>query len=382
MLLEGEPTPLGQGLGDLVEALTLQVGYNSTLVTLAVAALGFGAGFVGAFAMLRQRSLMVDVVAHTTLPGIALAAYVGFLLGLDPRGVPLLSVGALLSGLAAMGLVHQIVKRTRLDPDSAQAVVLSSGFGLGIVLLSGIQDVEGLESAGLEGLLLGQAATLRAIDAYWLAGIAALVLVGVTLLRKEFSLVSFDAQAAGVAGWPVARLDFALQLLIAAVSLAGIFAVGAILVMALIALPAAAARLWTHSVRWLPPLSGAIGAFSAYVGAALTAAYDGLPTGPMIVIVAGAALLVSFVFGRAWGLAGQAARPAPLGLGRSLLRATDSLDHGLPTGSLRRTERRIVQQLERAGLVTQKGSAWYPTESGERALEEHTALAAALGKQP
>ncbi|QYU67805.1 metal ABC transporter permease [Leptolyngbya sp. 15MV] len=76
---------------------TLRAGYNTTVVVISAALLGLAAGVVGAVAMLRQRAMMADVLAHCTLPGIAIAFMVATALGAQGRSLPVLLAGAISS---------------------------------------------------------------------------------------------------------------------------------------------------------------------------------------------------------------------------------------------------------------------------------------------
>ena len=123
------------------DALTLQLGYNATLVTLGATLLGMAAGVGGTFLFLRKRALVSDAISHATLPGVALAFMVMVAFGGDGRNLIGLLLGAALSAAAGLLLVSWLSNRTRLAEDAAIGSVLSVFFGLGIVLLTVIQTM-------------------------------------------------------------------------------------------------------------------------------------------------------------------------------------------------------------------------------------------------
>src|SRR6056297_3731659 len=137
----------------LVEALTLQLGYNATLVAIGAALLGISAGVTGTFLFLRKRALVSDAISHATLPGVAIAFIVMTWLGLDARNLPLLLLGSAISAALGLFTVQWLTARTRLSEDAAIGAVLSVFFGFGIVLMTVIQTMPTAGQAGLEDLL-------------------------------------------------------------------------------------------------------------------------------------------------------------------------------------------------------------------------------------
>jgi manganese/zinc/iron transport system permease protein len=121
------------------------------------------------------------------------------------------------------------------------------------------------------------------------------------LLLKELSLLCFDPDFAGAQGWPVIVLDIILMALVVAVTVVGLQAVGLIMMVALLVIPPAAARFWTHHLPTMLLTAGTIGALSGYVGATISALTPRLPAGAVIVLACGAVFLVSVLFGSQGG---------------------------------------------------------------------------------
>lgn len=275
-------------LGIALEVLTFQAGYNATVVTLGATCLGVAAGVVGTFTFLRQRALISDAMSHATLPGVVLAFLFGVAMGLEDRSLPLLLAGAALTGGLGVFLVQLIARSSRITEDTAIGIVLSVFYGLGIVLLTYVQSLTVGGQAGLKSFILGQTAAMRRDEAIGLAVLAAAAIVSTALLFKEFRLVCFDSEFAQGLGWPVFRIDLLMAGLSVLVTVIGLQTVGLILIVALLILPPVAARFWSDDLRVIVPLSGCIGGASAWIGAALSAAFADLPTGGIIVLVAGA----------------------------------------------------------------------------------------------
>ena len=264
--------------------------YNTMVVGVGVAAVGFAAGVVGGLCVLRKRALIGDAAAHATLVGVASAFLVT-----GRRDLPTLLAGALVSALAGLGMLVLVRRFTRTRDDAATALVIGVSFGLGITLVSGLPRWGYADTAGLEHFLLGHTAALTAGDAVLLAAVAAVATVVVAVGLKEAALVAFDAGFAAATGWPVTAIDAILVGLVAVMVVAGLPAVGAVLVTALIVIPPVAARAWTDRVGAMLLLGGLMGLAAAVIGVVASAARPGLATGPMVVLAAAAIFAVSFL---------------------------------------------------------------------------------------
>lgn len=275
--------------------------YNTRIVVLGTTLLGCASGMVGSFTLLRKRALMGDALCHATLPGIASAFLIATLLGGEGKSLVVLHLGATISGLLGMATILAIRHLTRLKEDTALGIVLSVFFGGGIALLAITQQTGG-NSSGLESFILGKTASMGARDAYLILTAAALS-VGVSLLLfKELKLLCFDEEFAGSRGVPVIWLDITLMALVVAVSIVGLQAVGLVLMIALLVIPAAAARFWTEQMWQMATISAVLGALGGMLGAEISALFANLPSGALIVLVCTCFFLFSMVFGSARGL--------------------------------------------------------------------------------
>ncbi|WP_339949845.1 metal ABC transporter permease [uncultured Albimonas sp.] len=279
----------------LIAALTLQGGWNASLVAVGAGMLGLAAGGAGAFLFLRKRALVSDAASHATLPGVAAAFLVMVAFGGDGRFLPGLMLGSAISAGLGLALVTWITRATRLAEDAAIGAVLSVSFGLGIVLLTVIQTVPAGKAAGLEGFLLGSTAGMLQSEAVTIALAGAVAAGLVFLLRRPMTLVAFDPEHAEATGVGVWRTDMAMMGVALLVTVVGLKIVGLVLIVALLIIPPVAARFWTDRVSTLALLATAIGGVSGFVGAAISSIEGRLPTGPIIVLVAFAIFVVSFL---------------------------------------------------------------------------------------
>ncbi len=276
--------------------------YNTRVVLLSTTMLGLAAGIVGAFTLLRRRALMGDALSHATLPGIGLAFLLGPLLGVDGKSLPVLLVGAAISGVLGMVAILFIRNLTRIKEDAALGIVLSVFFGGGVSILGIAQRAKGQAAAGLEAFIYGKTASIVASDA-WLIGVAGLIaMIVLLILFKELKLICFDQEYAAARGFPTLVLDSALMGTVVLVTIVGLQAVGIVLMIALLVIPAAAARFWSVKMQAMVWISGGLGALSCLIGAGLSGVFPNLPSGAMIVLTAAGLFVFSMLFGAARGV--------------------------------------------------------------------------------
>jgi len=341
----------GVTVGEIVETLLLRTGFNTRMVIAGTTLLGIASGVVGAFAMLRKRSLMTDALSHATLPGIALAFLFAPVFGLASRSLAVLLIGATVTGVLGVLCVQAILRLTRLREDAAIGIVLSVFFGAGVVALSYVQVNAPSGSAGLNAFIFGQAATMQAHDVMLMAVLASGALIASIALFKEFTLVCFNDSFARVDGWPVSAIDLAMMAMVVLVTVAGLQAVGLILVVALLIVPPVAARFWTERLWLLVMLSALFGGASGYLGAAISALLPRMPAGAVIVLTAGVAFGVSMLFAPSRGVVAGALR-------RLRLRLRIASDHVLEAAHDAGADR--IERVTMRELADLHGwSAWF-----------------------
>ena len=280
----------------LWDALTLQLGYNATLVAIGATLLGISAGVTGTFLFLRKRALVSDAISHATLPGVCLAFMALVAFGGDGRNLIGLLVGSAISAWVGLLCMNRLTRHTRLAEDAAIGAVLSVFFGFGVVLLTVIQTMGVGRQAGLEGFLLGSTAGMLWADALVIAIGGAATLLLVMIIRRPMTMVAFDPEYAAARGLPVHRIDLAMMGLVMAVTVVGLKIVGLILIVALLIIPPVTARFWTERSDRVVLLAGISGGLAGFLGAGISASAPNLPTGPIIVLVSFGSFALSLLF--------------------------------------------------------------------------------------
>ena len=262
--------------------------YTTFYVLIGASLIGGLSGIISIYIVFRERSLLGDVISHAALPGIVFI----FLLT-QTKNIGLLLLGAIISSILSLWLIHQIIQYKKLKLDAAFAVILSVFFGLGILLLSYIQKTAIPEQAGLQVFLFGQASSLIQSDIVLLFWITSIIIFLVLLFWKELKLLSFDAEYMTILHFPVRYLSILLDLLIVIAIVIGLKTVGVILMAAMVIAPAAAARQWVSSFSLLALLSFIFGSTAGGLGALISSFWIKTPTGPIIIIILTTIVLVS-----------------------------------------------------------------------------------------
>lgn len=238
-------------LDSLTTAFTLPFMGRALIVLLV---LSVAAGVIGVFINLRGLEFLSDGLTHAVFPGLA----AGFVFG-GQGGV---MVGALIAAAAAT-IVLTLMSNNRVTSDATTAIVLTAMFSIGVIIVSATSSRAG----GLEQLLFGHLLTVtdsEAITTAVVAGIA-LLLVLMTFRRQVFH--AFDPEGSAAAGYRRISTELVLNIAIALVIVAASNAVGNLLVLAVLIVPGALARLVTNKLG---------GLFAVAVGAAVLASWLGL----------------------------------------------------------------------------------------------------------
>lgn len=253
-------------------------------------ALSLGGAPIGVFLMLRRMSLMGDAMAHAILPGAA----VGFLLfGLSL--IPM-TVGGIVAGLAVVLASGVVARFTALREDASLAAFYLISLALGVIIVS----MRG-SNVDLMHVLFGTVLALDDPTLLLLAGITTVTLIALAVLWRPLVLDCVDPgflRSVSRAGAPA---HFAFLALVVLNLVAGFHALGTLLAVGLMMLPAIAARFWGRDVTALCGIAILFGVFSGYAGLVLS--YNmSTPSGPSIVLMAGLVYAVSLVFGPRGGL--------------------------------------------------------------------------------
>jgi zinc/manganese transport system permease protein len=253
-------------------------------------ALALGAPPVGVFLMLRRMSLIGDAMAHAILPGAA----IGFLIA----GLSLFAMagGGLVAGfLIAIG-AGLIARATPLKEDASLAAFFLISLALGVTIVS----VKG-SNIDLMNFLFGSVLAIDNPTLFLIVGIASLSLIALALIWRPLVLECVDPiflRSVSGAGGPAHIAFLALVVL----NLVGGFqALGTLLAVGIMMLPAVISRFWARDITAMIAIAMACAAVSGYAGL-LISYHANLPSGPAIILVAGALYVVSLLVGRVGGL--------------------------------------------------------------------------------
>jgi len=244
-------------------------------------ALALGATPVGVFLMLRRMSLMGDAMAHAILPGAALG-YLAFGLSLGA-----MTIGGIIAGLVVALAAGLVARSSILKEDASLAAfyLLSIATGVMIVSLRG-------RNLDLLHVLFGSVLALDDASLLLISGITTLTLLALAVLYRPLVLECFDAAfLRGVSATsPLAHYGFLVLVVLNLVS--GFHALGTLMAVGIMILPAAAARLWVKRLPAMLGLAIAI-AFISGVGGLLASFHADVPAGPAIILVAGVIYVLS-----------------------------------------------------------------------------------------
>ena len=253
-------------------------------------ALALSGAPVGVFLLLRRMALTGDAMAHAILPGAA----IGYLI--SGLSLAAMTVGGLAAGCIVAVGAGAIARATSLREDASLAAFYLISLALGVTIVS----MRG-SSLDLLHVLFGNVLALDDATLILLAAISSITLLALALLYRPLVLETVDPSflsSVSAAGAPTQLLFLAIVVLNL---VAGFNALGTLLAVGLMMLPAACARLWASQVTNMFIVATGIALASVYIG--LIASYHaGAPSGPMIILAAGVIYVVSVLFGRAGGI--------------------------------------------------------------------------------
>ena len=242
---------------------------------------------VGVFVVLKGMAFMGDAVAHSSLAGMSVAYFFG----------GSIFWGALAWAVPASLAITMISRRANLRLDTSIGIIFASGFALGIILMSRVNNY----TADLFGLLFGNVLGVSWSEVALIGGIAGAVLLVVVALYKELLFTSYDATMSAASGIPVRLVQYLLPLLVGVTTVASLKAVGIVLVLALLVTPPATATLLARRLPCIIAYSIILALIATAAGLYLSF-YADLPSGPSIVVVATALFLLALVFSPSKGL--------------------------------------------------------------------------------
>jgi zinc/manganese transport system permease protein len=274
-------------LGDIGDAMFGGLPFYGEILALvansvwAGAVLGLVGGLIGVFVMQRDMAFAVHGISELSFAGAAAALLIGW----D------VVTGSIVGSLVAAAIIGVLGAKAR-DRNSIIGVLMPFGLGLGILFLS-LYDGR---SANRFSLLTGQIVSVQTGQLGWLIGIGAVVLIGLLLIWRPLRFDSLDPQSAAARGVPTTAVSLAFMLLLGLIVAVAVHIIGALLVMALLVTPAAAAMRVASGPLSVPLLSALFGFVSA-VGGILLAIMGTLPVSPYITTISFAIYVVCRVVG-------------------------------------------------------------------------------------
>src|SRR2546428_4554328 len=256
----------------------------------AVIALALGAAPIGVFLMLRRMSLVGDAMAHAILPGAA----IGFLVS----GLSLfaMTTGGLIAGFTVALLAGLVARNTELKEDASLATFYLLSLALGVTIVS----VKGT-NIDLLHVLFGSVLALDDQTLLLIAVNATVTLVVLALIYRPLVIECVDPgflRSVSRAGAP-AHLAFLALVVVNLVS--GFHALGTLLAVGIMMLPAAIGRFWARDITLMIVIATLSGALAGYVGLLLSV-HTGIASGPAIILLAGVLYVASLLIGRVGGL--------------------------------------------------------------------------------
>ena len=260
--------------------------------------LGLGSGPIGVFLMLRRMSLTGDAMAHAILPGAAIGYLVaGF-------SLPAMTIGGLVAGFAVALAAGAVARLTVMKEDASLAAFYLISLALGVTIVS----LRG-SAVDLFHVLFGNVLALDDDVLILLSGVATLTLLTLAAVYRPLVLECVDPGFLRSVSRSGGIVHLTFLGLVVLNLVAGFHALGTLLAVGLMMLPAAAARFWTADITRLILLATGFGMLSGYAGLVLSYSGGGnLPAGPAVILAAGALYLLSLLLGTQGGLARRALR--------------------------------------------------------------------------
>ena len=257
-------------------------------------AISIGATPVGVFLMLRRMSLTGDAMAHAILPGAA----VGYLVAGLSLGA--MTVGGLIAGMTVALLAGFVTRVTALREDASLAAFYLISLALGLLILS----IRG-SNVDLMHVLFGTVLALDDAALTLLCSIASITVFALAVLFRPLVLECVDPHFLRSVSGLSAMTHFTFLALVVLNLVGGFHALGTLMAVGIMILPAAASRFWAQGIGALIAIAISVAMLSSLSGLLLSYHFS-LPSGPAIILVAGFAYVLSLFFGPVGGLAVQA----------------------------------------------------------------------------
>lgn len=267
----------------------------------------FSSALVGTVVYLRKKSLIGEVLSHAAFPGVILGIIVSSLFFGSEKSVILGTIlGSAFFSFLALKIIEALEQKFRVHSDSALCFVLSAFFGLGILIASGLQQVQPLYYKQALIFLYGQAATMTSIHIWIYGFLSLLILFFILYFYRYLEVVNFDPIFAESLGIHSKKINLVMIFLIILAIVVGIRSVGVVLMAGMLISPSIAAKPLICRFSHHLILSAFFGILSGFLGNYLSVIVSqnhySLPTGPAILIVSSLFCFLTLCFAPKNGL--------------------------------------------------------------------------------
>ena len=273
-------SPRVKGALAMLEALQYEFMRNAVFAGLLAS---IACGIIGVYVVTKKIVFISGGIAHASFGGIGL----GYLARIDPV------LGAIIFTIPSALCMGFVTKKTKLPEDTAIGILWAVGMSLGIIFIGLAPGY----APDLFSYLFGNILTVPLFDLILMLILDAVIVLIVIALYKEFLAFSFDEEFSRVAGVPIQALYLLLLCLIALTVVVLIRVVGTILVIALLTIPAALSRQFTHNLWKMMLLSVLFSVIFTFGGLWLSFELD-LASGATIILLSGIVMLAFFGFSR------------------------------------------------------------------------------------
>ena len=265
------------GLEYLIEPFKYEFMIRSLITAIAS---GMMLPLLGSFTINRNMGFMADAMAHATMPIIAVGVFFGF--SISALGIPAAILVALFLGF--------VIKNTNIGEDTSIGIIFSSFFALGFVLIS-LLNV----SINLEDLLFGQILAVSYFDVFAILTLFIVLLFFFLVFYKQLLFYSFDPIGAQIRGLNTSFLNYLFLIMLSLAIIGSLQTVGIILVLSMLIIPAASAKLLSKTFNYTTIIGVVFGVISSVSGLLLSY-YFNLPSGPSMALVATGIFIICFLF--------------------------------------------------------------------------------------
>ncbi len=354
-----------------------------TWIVLTGSTVNVACALLGSYLILRKMSLMGDALSHAVLPGLVVAFVLSGSMGIVP-----MFIGAVVVGLLTTFLTQTLHQYARVPSDASMGIVFTAMFALGVILVKryagGLHfDIGCVYEGALEYVPFAE--RVWGLPRPLLSSLVVMVvnILVIVLLWKELKLSSFDAELATTMGFSATAMHYLLMTLVSVTTVASFEAVGSILVVAMLIVPASTAFLLTDRLGVMVVLSAVLGILAAVLGYAAGVYWDTSISG-MMTVAAGGLFTIAVLFAPQYGVISKVAHNFRMSLQvmrEDLLAMLYRLEELGSTNLLTAHEaqtavggtllaRIAASQLERRGQIGERDSHLLLTDKGRDAARQ------------